>query len=158
MNGIFNAQIFNNAIFNVGEATRATVGGGPAVRWGEWTTPYTPIAAVDDIRAIVAKVLGEPYEKLSTREVVARRETAERAAVEREIAAREQEAQAKSRRERKNARREREAARMERDARLGAAYSAALDAALAQYQARGNAILHRRRQDRDAIALLLLMH
>ena len=137
---------------------RSIAGGPPKVRWGEWTTPFTPIAAVDDIRAIVAKALGESYEKLSTREVIERREQVERAAVDREIAARRALEEAKNKRERKAAKVERERARKEREATLGRAYSAALDAALARYMERGNALIALQRADDDAVALLLLMH
>lgn len=156
MSGIFNAEIFNNAIFNVGETsvTRATGGGPPRVQWGEWTTPWTSPVPGPDVRAIVGRILDEEVE---SRGIEA--EEAESAhAVEREIEAR---AEAERAHTLKAKRRAAKALRAEREARehtFGQAYNAAFEAAFARYLEQGYAARRRHEEDEDAIAIILMLH
>lgn len=157
MNGIFNASIFNNAIFNVGVTTptRSDVGGPPRVMWGEYTTPYTPEQAAD-VRATLALLVREEHIRRGIDqpepEVSAR-------AVDAEVEARAQAEKARSRNDRKRAAKAAREAKAEREATLGAAYSAALEAAFARLYEADMTLRKRRIEQQNAIAIVLLaMH
>lgn len=151
--GNFSGGSFSGAVggFSVdgGNVDRTTGGGGPAVRWGEWTTPFTPAREAEDIKAIIDKILGE-------RRIEAERTTSAQA-VEREIAARRQVEQARTRNDRKRATKAAREARLAREELFGKAYEAAFQAAFARYY-EGERTRRLRRDEEDAIAIILMMH
>ena len=152
MSGIFNPDIFNNAIFNVGDTavTRSTGGGPPKVMWGEWSTPFTPeqpSGVRETLSLLVGKDLGESVSAEVTRQ-----------AVEREVAAREQEQAASTLKAKRRAAQERRAARQERERIMGTAFNAAFEAAFSRYMERDLTYRRQRDDDEEAVAIILMMH
>lgn len=151
----FGGQFFGGEFFNSSHTVDRTTGGGPPlVKWGEWTTPFTP-EYPSDVRATLRKLIHDEHIR---RGIEPPDPVADTAALEREIEARRLEERARTNRERRKAEQALRAAKTAREQALGAAYGAALDAAMRRYLEGEHLLLRRQRDDEDAVAVAMLMH